>query len=1723
MGRLIEEMDWAETDLGPISSWSPTLKTIVRFLLANRFPLLLWWGPDFLQIYNDAYRPILGTKHPTYLGRPVRECWSEIWHILKPLIETPFQGGPPTWMEDILLEINRYGYFEESHFTIAYSPVPDETVPGGIGGVLATVHEISEKVVAERRILVLRDLGAGSLDAKSGEAACGLAAETLAQHSKDIPFALLYLIDQDRKHANLAGVAGVAAETQMSPLSIDLANDPLWDLKTVLEKQNLHIVRDLGERFHEAVPKGPWGDPPKEAVIAPIRSSIPHQLAGFLIAGISSRLRFDDSYRNFLELVTSQIATGIANARAFEEEKRRAEALAELDRVKTMFFSNVSHEFRTPLTLMLGPIEDSLEDPLPEITRERLTVAHRNSLRLLKLVNNLLDFSRIEAGRIQAFYEPVDLSALTTDLASVFRSAIETAGIKLRTECPPLEQPVYVDREMWEKIVFNLISNAFKFTFEGSIEVILHGTETAAEFIVRDSGTGIPDEELPRIFDRFHRIENARGRTYEGSGIGLSLVQELVKLHGGTVQVKSKLDQGSEFKITIPFGHSHLPKDHLGIPGSQVVTASKANVYVEELMHWLPGNSPVTSEGLVSPAFTPSPGQGAKGLRILVADDNADMRQYLYHLLSPNYQITEAADGESALELAQRLIPDLILTDVMMPKLDGFGFLKALRSDHRTSTIPVILLSARAGEEARIEGMHAGADDYLVKPFSAKELLARIEGALKLHQVRLSARESETRFRELADNMDQLAWTANELGTATWYNHRWYDYTGTNFEQMKNRGWESLHHPDLIESVNAKLQKALASGEAWEDTFLLRGKDGEYRWFLSRAIPIRNEQGKIVRWFGTNTDVDERKRHSLNAEFVAQLNEHLARLSDEREIMRVAAEKICNHLGAWRCQFTEIDPVKDTATVLYDWSKQSKVSLSGLYRLSDFVTPESHELLSNGKQWVVPDAMVDTCPARIQDRLAKMEIAAFIDTPFLSDGTWKASLTVLHHQSRRWRNEEIELLRDLCVRIWPRIDRTRAERAVRIKTAQFETLINQAPLGVYLVDSDFRIRQVNPTALPSFGNIPNLIGKDFEEVIHILWDRNYADEIVRLFRHTLETGESYETPERIEYRIDRKITEFYEWRIDRITLPEGGYGVVCYFRDISDQVKARDAIAESKIKLQQALEASQNASRIKDELLATVSHELRTPLNAILGWAHMLQSRGLDAGITESAISAIYTSAKAQAQLIDDLLDVARISAGKMNLECKNIVLQDVLSKALSTLSHAIRAKKLQVHLADFSESQHVELYADPQRLQQIFWNLLSNAVKFTSEGGGIHITISRAKSDVMMEFRDTGVGIVKEFLPFVFEPFRQMDGSTSRKFGGLGLGMSISKNLVELHGGTISVQSEGIGLGTAFKIQMPLLQLELQEPSKSTAHRPKASMYDVNLSEMRILIVDDDPQTLQLMTEAFNQSGAVIRISESATKAYDILKEWIPDLLISDIAMPEKDGYWLIEQIRAIPELARVRTIALTAYSTALDRANALTAGFDMFVAKPIEPSELLNTAKTLLQKPSAIKSSSRPQARSVGASELFGKKILLVEDDLLSVEALRLALENEGSNIRATFKAAEALATLQDWIPDIIISDLGLPDEDGYSLIKKIHALPALFGLPIPAVALTGYGKEEGERALAAGFDVYKSKPVDPDTLISLLKEIIRKNSLENPPQRSAGVPPAVRGLKPANSDAG
>lgn len=512
-------------------------------------------------------------------------------------------------------------------------------------------------------------------------------------------------------------------------------------------KTNTNVISENKGRRPNA-PKGFWDKVSEQILHIPLCISNNNCPNAVLTIGLNPYRNYDSVYQYFIRLLTDQVLLEMNNMNVMEEERKRGEALAELDRAKTVFFNNISHEFRTPLTLMLGPLEELMRQPEEAIKPPHLRsieTAHRNAVRLLKLVNTLLDFSRLESGRQEASFALVDVAAFTKNLASNFDSVIEKAGLKFRINIQEILEPVYVDTRMWEKIVFNLLSNAFKYTLEGSITLNLFAEKNQLILQIADTGVGIPESELPKMFERFHRVKGTEGRSYEGSGIGLSLIKELVRLHGGTIEVKSttsKDKSGSTFTVRIPTGKQHLSSKQL-VEVNREIQEAISNLYIQEADALIEPTAKVNGKEektFRNPQISITGETGAEinslDESILVVDDNADMRAYLKTLLEKNYNIVVAKNGKEALEKIHKKPPDLVLSDIMMPVMDGIQLLKEIKQNRHTAHIPVILLSARAGEEAKIEGYDIGADDYLVKPFSSKELLSRIRAQIKIVELR---------------------------------------------------------------------------------------------------------------------------------------------------------------------------------------------------------------------------------------------------------------------------------------------------------------------------------------------------------------------------------------------------------------------------------------------------------------------------------------------------------------------------------------------------------------------------------------------------------------------------------------------------------------------------------------------------------------------------------------------------------------------------------------------------------------------------------------------------------------------------------------------------------------------------------------------------------------------------------------------------------------------------
>lgn len=761
MGQLIRARDWSQTPLGPVENWPQSLKTCIRIILTSRQPMFVWWGNELVNLYNDAYRSIVGGKHPEALGMPASEVWKEIWDQVGPRAATAMEENEGTYDESLLLIMERNGYPEETYYTFSYSPVPGDE--GGTSGIICANTDDTERIIGERQLMTLKDLGKHRPENINDEDIYSSAIAILRENRADFPFACIYKADLKAGTLEMAGKTDRSLSDTILPDSLKITSFQAaeWQFHEVINTNKALIVGGLKERYGQ-LPSGNWSISPDKALVIPIVQSGQVCPFALLVVGLNPYRQLDEKYRSFFQLVADQIATGIVNVRTVEEARKKAEALMELDRAKTAFFSNISHEFRTPLTLILGPLEELLSQRENGLTPEQeahITATHRNALRLLRLVNTLLDFSRIEADKVRAQYFPVNLPGLTEDIASTFRAAVEHAGLQFNISCGSLTAPAYVDREMWEKIILNLLSNAFKYTLRGSISVSLEQENDHAVLQVEDTGVGIPEEEIPHMFERFHRVKHTRGRTYEGTGIGLSLVKELVMLHHGDISIESEEGIGSTFTVRLPLGNAHLPEDQIVEKNIDNHLSGLSETYVNEAFYLGRGDGTGINEHATA---------GEERAHVLIVDDNADMRDYLQRLLEKQYSVDTAVNGKDALHKIKAHPPELIVSDIMMPEMDGIQLLQHIKQEPSTNSLPVILVSARAGEEAKIEGYDIGADDYLTKPFSAKELLSRVRAQVRIsrlhrHAIDILQHSAEELERKVEARTSELLRKNSEL------------------------------------------------------------------------------------------------------------------------------------------------------------------------------------------------------------------------------------------------------------------------------------------------------------------------------------------------------------------------------------------------------------------------------------------------------------------------------------------------------------------------------------------------------------------------------------------------------------------------------------------------------------------------------------------------------------------------------------------------------------------------------------------------------------------------------------------------------------------------------------------------------------------------------------------------------------------------------------------------
>lgn len=902
VGRGLEAVDWRKTPLGEPHGWPSTLRTVLTVMLSSRFAMWLAWGPQLTFFCNESYRrDTLGAKYPSALGRPIREVWAEIWPDIGPRIEHVLRSGQATWDRSLLLFLERAGFEEETYHTFSYSPLTDAR--GETAGILCVVCEDTERVISERRTATLRDLGdltlrdAGDLTLREGGDPQGAIADQgaflraagaeLERNPRSLPFTAIYTFDP-HGNAHLACMSGLHTNDPRAPALISAADgQPVWPIRGLRAgEQELYELDDLEQRF-PPLPTGVWIKPPTTALVLALTSAADTAPLGFLVVGVNPYRPLDGAYRTFLRLVARRLAAGVDSVRSYAAQRERARQLAELDHAKSAFFQSISHEFRTPLTVMLAPMQDAL-DERRELDLEEIGLVHRNARRLLKLVNTLLDFSRLEAGRLRAEFRPVDVAVLTAELAATFKEPCRQAGITLAIDAQPPGGRAYLDPDLWERVVLNLVSNAFKATLEGRIDVRLRGGRNTFVLSVRDTGPGITARERRRIFERFHRVRSANARTIEGAGIGLALVKEIVELHGGRITVKSGIGRGSKFSVMIPLGREHLPADHVREEPAQP-PPDAGSLFADEALSWLdalPAGAAGSGEAAGGSGSGDAAGGsgggeaegGAAGARmqratVLVVDDNPDLRRYLTRLLARFWNVQALSDGADALKLIRERPPDLLISDVMLAGISGIELLRELRSSPQTQQLPVIMLSAHADEEASIEGLKAGADDYMQKPFSGRELLARVRSRLELALVRSQATENiraqrlllEQTVRQLPVGVVLADARSGEVLIANTHVASIIGRPVTEAREISEQAASRLYLPDRRTQVGrqAPLARALRERAVIHDQQLAYlAPDGSWTELRVNAAPVINTErdGEVVAGVVVFQDVTKQAR-----------------------------------------------------------------------------------------------------------------------------------------------------------------------------------------------------------------------------------------------------------------------------------------------------------------------------------------------------------------------------------------------------------------------------------------------------------------------------------------------------------------------------------------------------------------------------------------------------------------------------------------------------------------------------------------------------------------------------------------------------------------------------------------------------------------------------------------------------------------------------------------------
>ena len=1620
MAGRIRGFDWSDSPVGPIESWSPALRTMLGILLANRFPMLLWWGPRYISFYNDAYRPILGVKHPVQaLGVPVSECWSEIWPILRPLIDTPFQGGPATWMEDIELEIKRHGFLEETHFTIAYSPVPDESVPGNIGGVLATVHEITGKIIGERRMLILRDLAAGLIELKSVEEVCRDAAKALSAHAKDVPFALFYLIEPDQKQARLVGAAGIVEGALASPRIIELGQEvnerQTWPLGVTARTKATRTVEDLAERFGDQLPPGPWSDPPLHAVIVPLETQSGQPPAGFLICGVSSRLKLDHDYRSFIELLARQISTGIATAHNYTEQRRHAGMLAEQN-------LETQQARRAALNLM----EDAVQ-----------------SARIAEALNAQV---RASEERYRTLFNSMDEGFCVIEI--IFDEKEKPVDYRFLEINPSFEKLTGMHGALGKRI---------------------------SEFV--------PDLEA-HWYEFYAKVAR--------TGEAIRVANEVKGMNRWFDIYAFRIGGNDSRQVAVLFRNI-----------TERMQAERHTAMLTALSRELAG---ATEETEIVKIAVEAAGRHLGGHRCYFVECLADENRLL---VSHNWVRDEAPSLEGELSLfdfgglewwREFASGNLIIEDVATNPLTHGKSASYHAVDVRSYAVQPF---RRAGDWT----VCLGITEKSPRKWTAYDLrvlddvVARVWPLVERARADRALRESEAQLRLALDSAELGSWNMDPVTYALSSDARFRAIFGVTAEGFSYERALGVIHPDDRDDVTRAVAAAIRPDDPvpYEAEYRVVHPDGALHWVFAkgRANFGGDAAGRrLLSFDGTVADITDRKRAEMNVSFLASVSDALANLTDLDEVMGIVGAKTGAHLHLSACAFVEIDEAAGQLVVSHDWHREDVPGLVGTYRQADLVDGEFARRARAGEIIVVRDTAADarTTP----EKFAALKIASFICAPLIREGQWRFALCLYHSKPHPWRDDEVELARELTVRLWTRLERLRAEAELRESEERYRNLFNSIDEGFCIIELiydgegkpvDYLFLEVNPSFEKQTG-MKNAAGRRVLEILPNLepywlefygnvaqsgeplrylnyakgWDRWFdvygfrigeagSHRVAVLFtdvssRERNELARSYqakllaaiaETTGQLliadsplslldsifgrlaqvlgaEFHLSHLVSDdgtqlilkvsggldaeqrrtcahqpfqppqplpgegsaqpFFRDMVPICAAQEatmtrifGARAVVCHplrvgrrvFGTFSLASARRGPFDEQELRVihtlcdlvaasmertrlihavSRARDVAEQANISKDLFLAALSHELRTPLTPVLLLAaEAIEDPAMPVG-ARKIFTTIVKNVRLEARLIDDLLDATRISHGKLALEMQVVDVDVALRDAIETVASELKEKRIALKLNLAAEKPLV--MGDPVRLQQIFWNVLRNAVKFSPTGGEIAVETAILPTGLLrIKITDRGMGMTKEELARLFTSFSQGDhagGGGSHRFGGLGLGLSISRRLTELHSGTIRAESAGLNEGSTFLIELPLSQparvKEFMRSPAPPAPRLTASRSGELPLLRRILLVEDHESTRTALTDLLTRRRYEVVGVGSLAEARAAVTGASFDLLISDLGLPDGTGHELMAELRTRFGLTG---IALTGYGRDEDVARGREAGFVTHLTKPV------------------------------------------------------------------------------------------------------------------------------------------------------------------------------------------